>query len=209
MSSSRAPSNGSAVTLDVEHDVEKGAEENGTALPRDSPQPSAAPNDPNLVNWDGPDDPENPQNWPKSKKWLHTMLIASMTWIVTFASSVFSTGTIAVGAEFHISAEVATLGTSLFVLGFGLGPSIWGPLSELYGRMRPLFFAFFCFAVFQIPVAVAQNMETIMLCRFLGGVRQKTSADLLFPLSANIFQGFRSCATCHYRWYPRGYVGSS
>ena len=47
---------------------------------------------------------------------------------------------------------------------------MWGPFSELYGRKPPLFFGFFCFTVFQIPVAVAQNVETIMICRFLGGV---------------------------------------
>jgi DHA1 family multidrug resistance protein-like MFS transporter len=34
----------------------------------------------------------------------------------------------------------------------------------------PLFFGYFCFAIFQIPVAVAQNLYTIMLCRFFGGV---------------------------------------
>jgi MFS family permease len=33
----------------------------------------------------------------------------------------------------------------------------------------PLFFGYFCFAIFQIPVAVAQNLYTIMLCRFFGG----------------------------------------
>jgi hypothetical protein len=26
--------------------------------------------DPNMVTWDGPDDPENPQNWSQAKKWL-------------------------------------------------------------------------------------------------------------------------------------------
>lgn len=92
-----------------------------------------------------------------------------MCWVVTFASSVFSTGTREVMAEFGIGEEVATLGTSLFVLGFGLGPTVWGPLSELYGRMPPLFFAFAVFAIFQIPVAVAQNVQTIMVCRFLSG----------------------------------------
>ena len=49
------------------------------------------------------------------------------------------------------------------------GPLVWGPLSEVYGRTRPLFIGFAIFAVFQIPVAVAQNIETIMLCRFLAG----------------------------------------
>lgn len=40
----------------------------------------------------------------------------------------------------------------------------------MFGRKLPLFFGYFCFAIFQIPVAVAQNIETIMICRFLGGV---------------------------------------
>ena len=47
---------------------------------------------------------------------------------------------------------------------------MWGPFSELYGRKIPLFTGFAIFAIFQIPVAVAQNLETIMLFRFLGGV---------------------------------------
>jgi DHA1 family multidrug resistance protein-like MFS transporter len=59
---------------------------------------------------------------------------------------------------------------SLFVSGFGIGPTIWGPFSELFGRMIPLFTGFFIFAIFQIPVAVAQNIETILICRFFQGL---------------------------------------
>ena len=47
---------------------------------------------------------------------------------------------------------------------------MWGPLSELFGRKPPLFFGFTVFAIFQIPVAVAQNVYTIMVCRFLAGM---------------------------------------
>lgn len=125
--------------------------------------------DPNLVEWDGPNDPENPMNWPVSKKWRVTVSLGFMTFCVTFASSVFSNATVPVAEEFGVSTEVTTLGTSLFVLGFGIGPLIWGPFSELYGRKVPLFIGYVIFAIFQIPVAVAQNLETIMLCRFFGG----------------------------------------
>lgn len=59
---------------------------------------------------------------------------------------------------------------SIFVSGFSVGPMIWGPFSELFGRMIPLFVGFFIFAIFQIPVAVAQNIETIIICRFLQGL---------------------------------------
>jgi len=42
-------------------------------------------------------------------------------------------------------------------------------MSELYGRLWPLFLGYAIFAILQIPVAVAQNLETIIICRFLIG----------------------------------------
>ncbi|KAF8847768.1 MFS general substrate transporter [Acephala macrosclerotiorum] len=108
-------------------------------------------------------------NWTVKKKWITTIALGFMTFCVTFASSVFSNATMDVAKLYHVGAEVSTLGTSLFVLGFAVGPLVWGPGSELFGRKYPLFFGYFVFAIFQIPVAVAQNLYTIMLCRFFGG----------------------------------------
>jgi len=48
---------------------------------------------------------------------------------------------------FGISEEVGTLTISLFVCGYCVGPLIWGPLSEQYGR-RPVFIgSFFTYTV--------------------------------------------------------------
>jgi len=108
-------------------------------------------------------------NWPTTKKWIVTVTMGIMTFSVTFASSVFSTATTQTSKEFGVSQEVMILGTSLFVLGFAFGPLLWSPISELYGRRVPLFTGFFIFAIFQIAVAVAQNLYTIFICRFFGG----------------------------------------
>ncbi|MCJ1316777.1 Citrinin biosynthesis cluster MFS transporter mrr1 [Xylographa vitiligo] len=124
----------------------------------------------NLVTWDGPDDPGNPMNWPLRKKILVTFTFSMTTFVITFSSSVFSTATQVTAIEFGVSEEVMTLGTSLFVLGFAIGPLIWGPFSELYGRTIPLFTGYIIMGILQIPVAVATNVETIMITRFLGGV---------------------------------------
>ncbi|KAI9930459.1 Citrinin biosynthesis cluster MFS transporter mrr1 [Aspergillus wentii] len=144
-------------------DLEKGDQDVET--PEKGPE-----KDPNLVDWDGPNDPEHPQNMPVWRKWVVTMTLSFMTMWITFASSVFSTATVVTSKEFGVSTEVMTLATSLVVFGFALGPLVWSPLSELYGRKIPLFSGYAVFAIFQIPVAVAQNIETIMLCRFLLGV---------------------------------------
>lgn len=76
------------------------------------------PNDANihLVEWDGPDDPELPMNFPFWRKSLITCIFSTLTIWVTFSSSVFSAATTVTSKEFHVSKEVMTLGTSLTVL---------------------------------------------------------------------------------------------
>lgn len=136
---------------------------------KDKDSKKEQPKDPNLVEWNGPDDPENPQNMPLWKKWVLTMTMSSMTMWLTFASSVFSTATRVTAQQFGVSTEVMVLATSLVVFGFAAGPLLWSPLSELYGRKYPLFLGYSLFSIFQIPVAVAQNVQTILVCRFLIG----------------------------------------
>lgn len=99
-----------------------------------------------------------------------TVMLGLMTVCVRIASSIFSTATVATARHFGVSQEVMIFGTSLFVLGFAFGPIVFGPISELFGRKIPLFVGFYAFAIFQISVAVAMNLQTIFVCRFSGGV---------------------------------------
>jgi MFS transporter, DHA1 family, multidrug resistance protein len=87
-----------------------------------------------LVDFDGDDDPYRPLNWPTKKKVLTTMMYGMTTMTATWASSAYSAGTQQVAAEFHVGDQVAVLGTTLFLFGFGTGPLLWAPLSEVYGR---------------------------------------------------------------------------
>jgi len=108
-------------------------------------------------------------------------MLGLMTISVTFASSVFSTAVQPTSPEFGVSPEV-------IVLGFSFGPLIFGPLSELYGRNMPLFMSFFVFAIFQIPVAVVQNLQTIFVCRFSGDLF--ASAPLAIVWVFFVFLGY-------------------
>jgi DHA1 family multidrug resistance protein-like MFS transporter len=111
---------GSADDTDLERGDQSSDEEKAEQLRRKE----SKQRDPNLIEWDGPNDPENPMNWPASKTWIVTLALGMMTFCVTFASSVFSNATVPVAKLFGVSTEVTTLGTSLFVLGFGAGPLV-------------------------------------------------------------------------------------
>ncbi|KAI4127500.1 MAG: hypothetical protein LQ341_006783 [Variospora aurantia] len=123
-----------------------------------------------VVEFDGPDDPLHPQNWPIKKKILMALMLGYTTLISAFASSIFSAATSVVGAYFNVSTQVGVLGISLYVLGFATGPILWGPLSELKGRRLPLIGATFGFSIFSIATATAKDLQTVMLTRFFAGV---------------------------------------
>lgn len=81
-----------------------------------------------------PEDPENPKNWSKAYKWYCTMVVAMTCFVVAFASAVITADIVGVSKEFHVSMELALVSVSVFVVGFGVGPMIFAPLSEIYGR---------------------------------------------------------------------------
>lgn len=86
-----------------------------------------------------------------------------------FASSIFSSATAVVAAQFGVSTEVGILGISLYVLGFAFGPIIWAPLSELRGRKLPLILGMLGFSIFSIGSAAGKDLQTVLICRFFAG----------------------------------------
>ncbi|KAL4957936.1 major facilitator superfamily domain-containing protein [Aspergillus filifer] len=139
----------------------------GTLKTRTSRKP--LPEEKNVVEFVEPDDPMHPQNWPTRKKIMVSALLAFTTFNSTLTSSIFSAANSVVSAKFGVSTEVGALGMPLYVLGFAFGPTLFSPMSELIGRRLPILIGVFGFTVFQLAVATAENLQTVIICRFFGG----------------------------------------
>lgn len=129
---------------------------------------SGTEKDPYLVEFI-PDDPRNPMLFSMWKKWTITLLVAVATLAVAFVSSAYTGGVNQIMEEFGVSGEVVTLGISLFVLGFAIGPLLWAPLSELYGRQILFFGTYGVLTAFNAGAAGSQNIETLLILRFFAG----------------------------------------
>ncbi|KAH6675358.1 major facilitator superfamily domain-containing protein [Plectosphaerella plurivora] len=117
-----------------------------------------------------PNDPENPRNWSTAYRWYVTLVVAVTCFVVAFCSSVITADVQGVASEFNVSEEVALLSISVFVVGFGIGPMAFAPLSEIYGR-RVIYGSTLLIAViFIIPCAVAKNITTLLVCRTIDGI---------------------------------------
>ncbi|KAL4783829.1 MFS general substrate transporter [Aspergillus varians] len=135
----------------------------------DYPFPGAGTEeDPYVVTWI-PDDPRDPMRFSPLTKWSITMLVAIAALAVSLDSSAYTGGIAQIQMQFHIDTEVATLGVSLFVLGFAIGPLLWAPMSEMFGRQL-LFTTTYCaLTAFNCGIAGAQNIETLVILRFFAG----------------------------------------
>lgn len=123
----------------------------------------------NIVSWDGPHDPENPRNWPTSCKVPFVIVTSMMVTCVSFGSSVFAPAEQVFATDFSVPLIIGQLAVSLWILGFFAGPLFFGPISELCGHLIPMSVAIVGLAIFQIPIALADNVATVLVCRFFSG----------------------------------------
>ena len=65
---------------------------------------------------------------------------------------------------FGVSQVVATLGLSLFMAGYGIGPFIWSPMSEVYmiGRNPIYIITLAIFVALQVPTVLAMNLGMLL-----------------------------------------------
>ncbi|KAH6860672.1 major facilitator superfamily, partial [Alternaria rosae] len=150
-----------------------------------------------VVDFDGEDDPLHAQNWMLGKKLFTALMLGFTTVTASFASSIFSTATRAIELQFNVGYVVATLGTSLYILGFATGPVLWAPFSELKGRRLPLIIASFGFSVFNIACATAKDLQTILICRFFAGFFGACPITIVAAVFADMFANrTRGIAIC-------------
>ncbi|KAK6612085.1 major facilitator superfamily transporter [Botrytis cinerea] len=117
----------------------------------------------------GPGDIENPKNWSTTRRWYITVIAVLLVVNATFASSSPSGCLPGIEEEFNVSAEVAALVISVFLLGYCFGPLFWAPLSEFFGRRWIFYISFTLYLAFNFLCAFANNFAALLIGRFITG----------------------------------------
>lgn len=124
-----------------------------------------------LVDWYSDDDPANPQNWPRWVKIMTYIQINFYTFVVYMSSAAFTPAEVAFQAEYGVSSSVGSLGMALVLLGYGIGPLLFGPLSDKpsIGRNPPYVISFAIFLIVSVLAAVVNNVPGFLFLRFAQG----------------------------------------
>lgn len=134
-------------------------------------------------------DLRDPLHFPSWRKWVLTLMVAFSVLAVAFVSSAYTGGIIQVMEEFGVGSEVATLGISLYVLGFAIGPLFWAPLSELYGRQVLFISTYGALTVFIAGATGSKNIQTLLILRFFAGAFGSSPLTNAGGVVADMFPG--------------------
>ncbi|KAG5768257.1 hypothetical protein H9Q72_004161 [Fusarium xylarioides] len=123
-----------------------------------------------IVDWEGPEDPENPMNWSNKTKLSNVGLVSLAAFLTPLASSILAPGVPALMKEFGSSNSVlASLVVSIYVIGFAAGPLFLAPLSEIYGRNIVYHVCNVGFVAFSAACALAPSLGSLIAFRFIAG----------------------------------------
>ncbi|KAL1634052.1 hypothetical protein SLS58_010846 [Diplodia intermedia] len=165
----------------------------------------------NIVTWDGPADPENPFNWPSSRKWRVTILACSITFLSGLSGTALAPTAPLLTSTFHLapdsSRDVPPTYYPIFAwtLSAGVVPLLLLPLMETrYGVRTPYILCVLVLALSTIPQALAPSgaYPLLVAIRVLSGGAAGVLQNVTGGIIGDVWAGprARSLPVALYIW---------
>ncbi|KAF2876078.1 major facilitator superfamily protein [Massariosphaeria phaeospora] len=134
-------------------------------------------------------DSENPVNWSKKKK-AFIVAVGLIAITNSVLDSALPSGAIDyIAKDFNVTSEVQlALPISLYLVGYILGPLLFGPLSETYGRRVVMVPTFALFIPATLACALAPNWPFFLVFRLLCGTFASSSIAVTGGIYADIYE---------------------
>ncbi|MGL4656313.1 MAG: Bcr/CflA family efflux MFS transporter [Sarcina sp.] len=122
-----------------------------------------------------------------SKKINSMVLIIAVPFLMGLGVDMYVPSLPKVAAYFHTSAAFVEWSVGLYMLGYGLGQLLFGPLSDYIGRKKVMLISAAAFCITSILIALSPNIFSLNLFRFLQGFSIAGLAVAVRALLADVF----------------------
>lgn len=100
----------------------------------------------------------------------NAIILGLITAIGPFAVDMYLPALPAIGDGLQVGPETVLLSLTSYFIAFGLFQVVFGTVADVYGRKAPLYFGIGLFVLAGIGCALATNIETLIVLRFLQGI---------------------------------------
>ncbi|RQO34656.1 Bcr/CflA family drug resistance efflux transporter [Herminiimonas sp. KBW02] len=109
----------------------------------------------------------------------NALVLGLLSAIGPFAIDMYLPALPSIGQTLGVSMSAVQASLMAFFISLGIGQIIYGPISDMVGRKPPLYFGLALFAVCSVGCAIAPDIETLIVLRFLQGLG--ASAGMVIP----------------------------
>lgn len=109
----------------------------------------------------------------------NALVLGLLSAIGPFAIDMYLPALPSIGQTLDVSMSAVQASLMAFFISLGIGQIIYGPISDMVGRKPPLYFGLALFAVCSVGCAMAPDIETLIVLRFLQGLG--ASAGMVIP----------------------------
>jgi len=118
-----------------------------------------------------------------------TLLLGALVTLASFATDMGLPVLAATAASLGVAPATAALTLSIFMAGFALGPLVFGPVSDRYGRRPVLLAGCAAFAGFGALGAFSGSLGALLAWRFLMGAGAGTCQVVVLAIVRDLYAG--------------------
>lgn len=123
-----------------------------------------------------------------NKIWM-VLILGALTAFGPLSMDMYLPGLPGVADDFHTSASIAQLTVTATLVGLGLGQLIFGPLSDIVGRKRPLQVMLTIYALVSISAVFTPNIWLFVFLRFIQGISGAAGMVIARAASRDMYTG--------------------
>ncbi|KAF2726135.1 MFS general substrate transporter [Polychaeton citri CBS 116435] len=137
-------------------------------------------------------DPTNPYNYSMARK-LYIVITCMILVLNSTIGSALPSGSAEVTIEYFgldasaHSSQLVVLPISIYLVGYVMGPLLFPPITESYGRKKVMLATFLTFTAFTLGCALAPDFASLIVFRFLVGISASTPISVIGGIYADIY----------------------
>ena len=124
----------------------------------------------------------------RSRLWL-TVFLGIMTAIAPLSTDMYLPALPEVQADFGVSTSLIQMTLTMTTLGMALGQILAGPLSDLWGRKKPLFIGMLVFIGATLGCVLAEDIDYFLFFRFFAGFAGASGIVIARAIARDVCEG--------------------